>query len=292
MSIRLPLSIALAACSLAGCASWRGAAPTEPAESLTHLVTELHMHLREDTYRYARPRSQDGRDLLEVALWKLDRLERERARVPASWEPADQVIAFAQARTLERLRRYAAAAAAYERVAALDSILSEPARENAALNRRLAAASSGIDAADVAAVEARIRDWREIVWELRGTSHASLAREELESWQVLRVERLAASGDAAAALDACERLVEAHRESKNVGRHLVRLGDLYAQAARLRAVEHSVAGAPATHAEVLVDRAFTAWELAAETRDAGARRAAEARIQALDADVHGGGHAP
>jgi hypothetical protein len=264
-------------------------APERAQESLTHLVAELRMQLREDSYQYPRPQTSDGRDYFTLTLWKLERLARERERAPDAWERADQVIAFARARILEKLRRYAEAAEGFESVTRFDSILTEAAREAALRDRELAELAEPLEVVDAAAVEERIRAWHERAWDLRDTRWGPMAREELEAWQAMRVEQLSAEGQWDAAVEAAERVVEEHRLSKHAGRHLVRLGDLYATASRAALAEVRVADAGQRRTVALMDRAFAAWEMALELRDPETRRAAEARIEALHADARAGG---
>ena len=47
-------------------------------DTLTRVIAELRMHLRDDTYRQARPVTSDGRDLFGSIQWKLDRMQLER----------------------------------------------------------------------------------------------------------------------------------------------------------------------------------------------------------------------
>ncbi len=96
------------------------------------------------------------------------------------------------------------------------------------------------------------------------------------------------------AIGACRRLVERNHESKLYAQHLIRLGDLYAEAARRVHLRSRAKLAPfdANRYESLLDQAFSAYELAGEERKPGPRREALMKIEALLA-VHQGtfGHA-
>jgi hypothetical protein len=285
---------------LLGAACRHGAGPdaTDPraatdGDTLTHVVAELRMHLRHDTYRRPRPLTEEGRDLFSAILWKLDRLQRDRGLDPGSWQNLDYVVEFARARVLEKLRSYAEAEAAYTRVAAQGSTLQRAAVEGRDGIARLAELSraprpSGED--ELAALQERVRLWTELAWEVRGTRWEPLAREEAEAWEMLRVERLAAAGQLEAAIDAGRRLVEHHRASKLFARHLIALGDLHADGARALEVgklTRSVHGEIDAERDALLESAFSAYELASEARAAEDRLAALARIEALRADRDG-----
>ena len=298
-----PLLLALTACSTAlgpdtaaREAGVDAALEREDAETLTLIVSALRVHLREDTYRFPHARTRDGRDIFGVSLWKLDRLARLRAsETPndSGVRNVDLVIDFGRARALERLRRYAEASAAYDRVARVGSLLADEAVEASRVMVEFAevsvpvpALADGSDAA-LERIEARIARWQDLAREHRGTTHESLAREEAESWEVQRVDWLERHASLERALAASRRLIERNHASKHYASHLLRLGDLYADAARR---EQPAAGRRDPKAEVyerLLDRAFSAYELASEDRAAGLRREADTRIEALLAQHRG-----
>ncbi len=278
-------------------------AEREDAETLTLIVSALRVHLREDTYRFQRARTPDRRDVFEVSLWKLDRLQRLRAPavvdVAASGSDAvvesrrtranvDLVIEFARARSLERLRRYAEAESAYARVTETGSMLAAEAFEGRRVMREFAAATGRGSALlstpeeKLERIDERISRWWELVAELRGTTYEPLAREEAEAWEQLRVEWFERHDGFEGAVAACRRLIERHRLSKLYGSHLLRLGDLYADAARQQQLVARVRREPVSPGgyQSLIDSAFSAYELAAEDRR-GVRREADTRIEAL-----------
>lgn len=290
MHTRHALALACLLLLESGCQSLgRSAAPSAEAlqrmdrDTLVEIVSELEMHLREDAYRYDRATTSDGRDVVSVALWKLERLQRLRAVSPPEWQNADLVLEFARARALTRLRHFDAALDAFERVAASGSILATPAFDAARTVQRFAAASAHADAAlDVADIRARAMRWRALAAEHAGTGYESLALEEAEAWETLLVDQLERTQGAERALASCLRLIELNHASKLYSRHLIRLGDLYTDLARgSHARSRTSKSADLGPYEQLVDRALAAYELASEDRRPGLRGEAKARIEAL-----------
>ncbi len=252
------------------------------------IVTELRMHLREDPYRFPRPQTRDSRDGFAVLLWKLDRLRETRDREPARWENVDLVIEFARGRALERLRRYDEAEKSYRLVANSGSVLAGLAGDGAEAmsafaDLKRAPELATAEAGELELMEARINAWRTLAAHYRGSHRSSLAWEEVEAWQTLRVDWLSRNGEADRAIVACRQMIEHNRDSKLYPRHLLRLGDLYADAARrARLHEHTRLGPERRDRyETLLENAFSSYELAGEARTPGPRREAETRIAAL-----------
>ncbi|MGH2900205.1 MAG: hypothetical protein ACRDMZ_16140, partial [Solirubrobacteraceae bacterium] len=176
--------------------------------------------MRDDTYRFDRAVAKDGSNVYAVALWKLDRLAAHRARGDAEWQNADYVIEFARGKAFERLRRYDDALVAYRRVAASGSVLGDAAAERAHTAETFALASAPPEqpfanaGEELVFIESRIDLWQRIALEVRDTPQESLAREEAESWQVMRVDSFARSDRLDDATRACRALIESNRESK------------------------------------------------------------------------------
>ena len=128
-----PPSRAARACRRAARERTRSALP----ESLTGVVSQLKLHMRDDTYRFERKAAANGSNVYAVALWKLDRLAARRARAEDDWQNADYVIEFARGKALERLRRYDEALQAYRRVEGSGSVLGDAAAERAQIAEKL-----------------------------------------------------------------------------------------------------------------------------------------------------------
>jgi len=279
--------------ALAGCASVSPSAAKSSAErlpeSLTGVVSELKLHMRDDTYRFDRAVAESGSNVYAIALWKLDRLAARRAQPSDAWQNADYVIEFARGKALERLRRYDDARQAYRRVEVSGSVLGDAAAERAQVAERFALASAApslpfANAADeLGFIEARLALWRQLALEFHGTPQESLAREEAEAWEVMRVDWFARSGQFADATRACHTLIESNRESKLFAKHLLRLGDLYADSARREQLNARARLSlfDAERYDALLDQAFSAYELAGEDHKSTLRREARTRIEAL-----------
>ncbi len=275
------------------CQSFRG--DTELAlqkldgNPLTVVVAELKVHLGEDRYRFHRAMTVDGRDVIAVSLWKLDRLQQLRSVPRADWQNVDLVIEFARARALERLRRYDEAGEAFARVAASGSVLAAPAQEAAGVMARFVG-SQGEPAIEqeLERIQAQVLRWRALSHELVKTAYQSLALEEAELWEMLRVDSQLRHKGPESAIQSCLRLIEQNRDSKLYSRHLLRLGDLYADLAGNAYLRAQTRGpADLSKYEQLIDRALAAYELAAEDRRPGLRSEASARIEALLATHRG-----
>ncbi len=264
------------------------AAVAAEGRSLTAIVAELQMHLRDDTYRYDRP-TENGANVFQLSRWRLERLQARRGRDVAEWENVDRVIEYARARALERLRLYSEASSAYARVALAGSLLLGPAEEGSAAMARFAAHAGPssepfADAAkELAFVEGRIRRWEVLALEYVGTPYASLAREEAEAWEELRVDGVARNHGPEEAILAARRLVERHHDSKRYAQHLIRLGDLYAGAARgeLLASRAGVRSFAPERYQGWLDRAFSSYELARDARRREHQLEAQKKIEAL-----------
>lgn len=278
---------------LGGCASFLPGEHSSDAdtgsESLTLVVTQLKMHMRDDTYRFDRAVGEDGNNVYAVALWKLDRMAAERARPEGDWQNADYVIEFARGKALERLRRYEDAARAYRRVTASGSVLGDAAAERLRIASIFAEAAASPaqpfanPAEELGFIESRVNVWQGLAREVHNTPQESLALEEVEAWQIMRVDGLARSGQLADAIRACRAMIESNRESKLFAKQLLRLGDLYADAARREQLQArtSLSIFDAERYDALVDQAFSAYELAGEDHKPSLRREAQTRIEAL-----------
>jgi hypothetical protein len=226
----------------------------QPSASVLEVVATLRRHVPDDTYRFEPARDFTGRNLYRAALIRLESIERVHADALRAGH-LDDVVAFAKARALERLRAYDLAAASYRRAAEREGELREEALRSAALCDGLSEAMaigwepdrpqrSGAEPAAaplepeaaVAEYERRVALLEALEREAGHSHHAFVVREEIERADVARARYFAArraldpDGDVRALAEA-QRLVARHRESRSGNRHLLALADLYAELA-------------------------------------------------------------
>ena len=228
----------------------------QPAQSLLEINAVLRRHIPDDTYRFAPARDFTGRNVYRSSLLRLENLERahEAALRAGTWA---ELLPFAKARALERLRAYEIAAASYRRAAVAGGELAPESLRSAELCDALVLATKRVDvpagasdalppAADafVAAREARLEELgarrsllEELLGRASGTHYAAVVREEIErndrerARLLVSTRRLYADGNVRA-LAALQRIAVEHRESKNANAHVLELADLYATLAR------------------------------------------------------------
>ncbi|HEU4428413.1 MAG TPA: hypothetical protein VFT98_06635 [Myxococcota bacterium] len=233
----------------------------QPTQSLLEINAVLRRHIPDDTYRFAPARDFTGRNVYRSSLLRLENLEQahEAALRAGTWA---EVLPFAKARALERLRAYEVAAATYRKAAAFQGELAEEARRSAAVCDALAQATerqraapeetADVAAAPAAAVEdaliaarealiaeigARRTRLEELLERTEGTHYAAVVREELERNDRERARLLVSSrrlypDGSVRALAALQRLALEHKQSKNANAHVLELADLYAALAR------------------------------------------------------------
>lgn len=259
-----------------------------PLLGLSVSISDLQLHLRDDPYRSFNQLDGDGNNVFAVARWKIERFQRERAVLPDGWQLEDYVLELAHARTLERLHRYREAIEAYDRVAQGPAPMAAPARSSAETLQGFAALARPLPAdaspdQTLAEIDARVAAWAAAAEQMTDPGYASLAREEVEGWETLRVHFLARKRGMREAIEACEQLIQHHSGSKLHPRHLIELGDLHAEVARdtvlwARAQQEPLEG---TEFESHFESALAAYELASEAPLPVFREEAQSRIQAM-----------
>jgi hypothetical protein len=214
----------------------------------------MRRHIPDDTYRFEPARDLSGRNVYRASLIRLENMERLHDEALRAGY-MDEVIAFAKARALERLRAYELAVESYRRAARCEGELESEARQGEAMCEGLAEASAlGFERGRPAAEggetvppddpEDALREYDtrvallEALLSEAGSSHfAAVIREELERADLARAGYFEArrqttdNGDVRSLAER-QRLVTRHRESKNANRHLLGLADLYATLAQ------------------------------------------------------------
>ena len=255
---------ALGLFALLAAASPATAAPLEfeheedyaPTKGILEIVAALRRHIPDDTYRFEAARDLSGRNIYRVSLTRLENMERlHREALRAGY--MDGVLAFAKARSLERLRAFDLAAESYRRAAQVGGELEGEARRGQAMCEGLAEAaslgyergrpetpravgSSAMPESDEDALrgyDARVALLEALLDEAGSSHFEPIVREELERADLARVgyfdaRRLLRPEGNVRSLAEHQRLVTRHRESKNANRHMLALADLYAELAQ------------------------------------------------------------
>ncbi len=226
----------------------------EPAKGILEIVATLRRHIPDDTYRFEPARDLSGRNVYRASLTRLENMEQLHAEALRAGH-MDEVIAFAKARALERLRAFDLASESYRAAARFEGTLAQEARRGAAMCEGLSEASRigfergrpGVGGRSEEAPgdpDAALREYDtrvallEALLDEAGTSHfEAIVREELERADLARAgyfearRQLSPSGDVRSLAER-QRLVTRHRDSKNANRHMLALADLYATLAR------------------------------------------------------------
>ena len=244
-------AVVATACALA-CASSPEIDPRyRPSASALEIIAVLERHVPDDTYRFEPARDFTDRNVYRSSLLRLENLEQLHADALRAGH-LDGAIAFAKARSLERLRAYDLAADAYHIAAEREPALRAEALRSAdlldALHDALAAPSP---LAPASASEERIgmlalpdadtalARFEESAARLEGlarsadgTHHAFVLAEEIERSDLeraryfTRLRDVIPDGDLRAASE-LQRVALRHGESKHAARHLLALADFY-----------------------------------------------------------------
>ena len=223
-----------------------------PAENILEVVAVLRRHVPDDTYRFEPARDFTGRNAYRSSLLRLESLERVHSGALQAGH-MDGVVAFAKARSLERLRAFSIAAAEYRLAADQEPSLSIEALRSAdvcsALTKALefgmdlnALADRGADdvlSADdpdamIAQFEARLAALDSVAAAAAGTHHTHIVQEEIERTDVARsryfeaIRNVIPNGNLRAVSE-LQRVVVRHRDSKNSSQHLLALAGLYVE---------------------------------------------------------------
>jgi hypothetical protein len=282
--------VAALALSALGCTTFSAKqieARYSPSEGVLETVAVLRRHVPDDTYRFPPANDFSGRNVYRASLLRLESLERAEASAMRSGY-MDDVIAFAKARALERLRAFNFAAQQYRESARLSSELRPVALESAALCERIAVAVAiGIDLHDPFAdsgvapltldanlvrqgLDDRVSRLSRLLAELDETHYRWIVQEEIERADWVRAQysvaiRSVVDNGTLLALQELQRVVTRHGASKNRLQHILRLADFYAVLGReyLTAIPpESLSFDPAKFREIF-DAAIRLYEMVA-----------------------------
>ena len=232
---RILLLVGVAVAS--GVLMW-GCAPTvketeryKPAENLLEILADFQRHLNDDTYRFPTFKDITGQNIYKATLLRLNNFER---LYPNKFGP---IVAYSRAKAYEKLQDYEAAVASYRQIIGTGSELEPKAKEGLRICKEFLAANAmtqtdGSLTKTLEAFERRRRALERLVENYKGTSYDSLARELEEKADVERVRFLEANRNrikSGTELTIVEynRIIKRHEESKNVYRHILRLGKFF-----------------------------------------------------------------
>jgi hypothetical protein len=288
----LPLLIAAVALFMTsqGCSTFsakQAEARYTPSEGILETVAVLRRHVPDDTYRFPPANDFSGRNVYRASLLRLESLERAEADAIRSGY-MDDVIAFAKARALERLRAFDLAAQHYRESARLSRELRANALTSAEICEQIAdAVAIGIDVVDPMAeggvaplpldsmgvrieLDERIARLSSLLEEVQETHYRWIVQEEIERADWIRAQysvamRAIVQDGTLLALQELQRVVVRHGASKNRLRHLLRLADFYEALSReyLAAVPPESLGFDPAKFSELVDAAIQLFELVA-----------------------------
>ncbi|MEE8166030.1 MAG: hypothetical protein V3T64_10715 [Myxococcota bacterium] len=231
-----------------------------PTENILEVIAVLRAHIDDDTYRFEPARDFTGRNVYRSSLLRLENLEaRHRDAIRGS--QMDGVLAFAKARSLERLRAFDLAAENYRLAADISEDLRLEALRSADVCDALHEAAQmtrtiepwgetdiGSETAFgahlveldpdsvLAEFEARVALLDGLTAITDGTHHYPIAHEEIERADVARasyfvgIRKTDVNGDVRA-IGELQRVTNRHPASKKFNRHLLELADLYVELA-------------------------------------------------------------
>jgi hypothetical protein len=306
MTIRHLLLVVAAV--LVGCSSTPEVdARSLPSATALEVIAVLRRHVPDDTYRFEPARDFTGRNVFRSSLLRLENLERAHSEALRAGH-MDGVIAFAKARSLERIRAFDLAASEYAFASEREETLRAEALRSADLclglheanaveielvaegedgdGRGLLKVASPDDA--ILRFEKRTALIEALARSAEGTHHLPVVREEIERNDVLRaryfvhVRELLEDGDVRAVAE-LQRVALRHPDSKNAARHLLSLADLYAELSGEYVEVHPPEGLTFDPAEFrdLVDSGARIYEMVAARDGTPEKLEASRRLEAF-----------
>ena len=234
-----------------------------PTESIIEVVAVLRRHVPDDTYRFPPGNDFTGRNVYRSTLLRLENLEKLHADALRSGH-LDPTIAFAKARSLERLRAYGLASEYYREAAKNSPRLKDEALRSAEICDEIQlAVALGIDIPDplaqgrheeplppdanrvVADLDKRSARLSALIDQDPESHYVFVVREELERVDIVRAHYFVATrhnrpGGQIRAVSELQRAASRNAASKNKRRLLLDVADFYA----LLAEEYTRANPP------------------------------------------------
>ncbi len=220
--------------------------PYETEADLLQIVSHFQKSAHWDTYRFPIPKDPTGANVFKATLTRLKDYEDQH---PGAYP---ELIAFTRARAYERLHEYERALEAYRQVAQGKGRLRAEALRSIEILERFHKLKSEAPSAStpldyLKALDQKIAAWQELGKELAGTPYAPLAREEEErlDWAkvaFLELNRYQFENGNALVILAYRQLIRKHRDSKNIYRYQIELGDFYFTLAQEYAAKNNPEG--------------------------------------------------
>lgn len=217
--------------------------PATEAELRT-MATELQRAVLRDTYRFPAPKDATGVNVYKAALLRLQNYE-------ATSPHADPLLlAFIRGQAYERLHDYEQAIAQYHIASqSQNGLKPEVGKALEALHRfheikqNQATVTASTPVAYLQALDRQVAAWQALQQQYAGTPYEILAREEEEQVDQARVAFLELNryriedGNESVIL-AYNQLMNKHKESKNLLRYQIQLGDFYCTLAQEYVAQH------------------------------------------------------
>ena len=200
-------------------------------EDLLKVVNEFQRVASKDTYRFPIPKDVTGANIYKATLTRLQDYEEKH---PGAYP---EILAFTRARAYEALHEYDKAIEQYQIVSQSKSPLKEDATSaiivlNAFRDLQKQPISGSTPVEYLQSLDQQISAWQELQQQYAGSLYEALAREEAEHLDQARVAFLFVNrhriedGNESVILS-YNQLIDKHKESKNIYRYRIELGDFY-----------------------------------------------------------------
>ena len=218
----------------------------KPSESILEILADFHRHLNDDTYRFATFKDITGQNIYKATLLRLNNFERLH---PNKFGP---ILAYSRAKAYEKLHDFKAAGASYRQIVGTGNELEPQAKEGLQVCQDYLTAEAfvpigGSVAETLVGYDQRLKALEGLIEIHKGTPYENLSREVEEKAAIERVIYLEANREriqngTELTIVEYSRIIKRHEESKNVYRHILRLGNFFEKLARQHANRHNPEG--------------------------------------------------
>lgn len=214
----------------------------KPYDNLLEILSDFRRHLEDDTYRFPPAKDITGKNIYKATLIRLKSYEEI---YPGTM---GDVVAFSKAKAFEKLLDYDQAILHYEKLLNTKSRLEEEARKNIRICSQLLnlvekdrKRKEGLNNKDLGenlkSFDDILISWNDLIKKYEGITYYYLAKEEEEKVDVEKIEfivknRYALKDGVNLAILGYNQLIEKHKESKNIYRHIIKYANLYSTLSR------------------------------------------------------------